>query len=109
MTSDPILMARVKTFPNVTVRVDASPAVALRSIAVELDSDHVVASGSSSSVHGGDNTVALTAFEANVVGDVSVSATLLYGASDPHNGYGPNRFRRLAARFHVRANVFLPE
>lgn len=23
--------------------------------------------------------------------------TLLYGADDPHNGYGPNRFRRLAA------------
>jgi nucleoside-diphosphate-sugar epimerase len=23
--------------------------------------------------------------------------TLLYGASDPHNGYGPNRFRRTAA------------
>jgi nucleoside-diphosphate-sugar epimerase len=23
--------------------------------------------------------------------------TLLYGAADPHNGYGPNRFRRLAA------------
>lgn len=23
--------------------------------------------------------------------------TLLYGAGDPHNGYGPNRFRRLAA------------
>src|SRR5256885_1405531 len=22
--------------------------------------------------------------------------TLLYGAEDPHNGYGPNRFRRLA-------------
>jgi nucleoside-diphosphate-sugar epimerase len=22
--------------------------------------------------------------------------TLLYGANDPHNGYGPNRFRRLA-------------
>jgi nucleoside-diphosphate-sugar epimerase len=22
---------------------------------------------------------------------------LLYGAADPHNGYGPNRFRRLAA------------
>src|SRR3982074_887506 len=22
--------------------------------------------------------------------------TLIYGASDPHNGYGPNRFRRLA-------------
>lgn len=24
--------------------------------------------------------------------------TLIYGASDPHNGYGPNRFRRLAAK-----------
>jgi UDP-glucose 4-epimerase len=24
--------------------------------------------------------------------------TLIYGASDPHNGYGPNRFRRLAER-----------
>ena len=23
--------------------------------------------------------------------------TLIYGAEDPHNGYGPNRFRRLAA------------
>jgi nucleoside-diphosphate-sugar epimerase len=24
--------------------------------------------------------------------------TLIYGVSDPHNGYGPNRFRRLAAK-----------
>src|SRR6185437_1938259 len=24
--------------------------------------------------------------------------TLIYGASDPHNGYGPNRFRRQAAK-----------
>jgi len=23
--------------------------------------------------------------------------TLVYGAGDPHNGYGPNRFRRLAS------------
>ncbi len=27
-----------------------------------------------------------------------VRPTLLYGAGDPHNGYGPNRFRRLAAK-----------
>ena len=26
-----------------------------------------------------------------------VRPTLIYGACDPHNGYGPNRFRRLAA------------
>src|SRR5262249_55163442 len=26
-----------------------------------------------------------------------VRSTLIYGEGDPHNGYGPNRFRRLAA------------
>ena len=26
-----------------------------------------------------------------------VRSTLIYGDGDPHNGYGPNRFRRLAA------------
>ena len=28
----------------------------------------------------------------------SLRPTLIYGAEDPHNGYGPNRFRRLAAK-----------
>src|SRR5215831_4731591 len=28
---------------------------------------------------------------------VTLRPTLIYGAADPHNGYGPNRFRRLAA------------
>lgn len=28
---------------------------------------------------------------------VNLRPTLIYGASDPHDGYGPNRFRRLAA------------
>jgi nucleoside-diphosphate-sugar epimerase len=27
---------------------------------------------------------------------VTLRPTLIYGAADPHNGYGPNRFRRLA-------------
>ena len=27
-----------------------------------------------------------------------IRPTLIYGAQDPHDGYGPNRFRRLAAR-----------
>jgi UDP-glucose 4-epimerase len=26
-----------------------------------------------------------------------VRSTLIYGEGDPHNGHGPNRFRRLAA------------
>ena len=29
---------------------------------------------------------------------VTLRPTLIYGAGDPHNGYGPNRFRRLAAK-----------
>src|SRR5260221_3834694 len=29
---------------------------------------------------------------------VALRPTLVYGAGDPHNGYGPNRFRRQAAR-----------
>jgi UDP-glucose 4-epimerase len=28
----------------------------------------------------------------------TVRPSLIYGAGDPHNGYGPNRFRRLAAK-----------
>jgi nucleoside-diphosphate-sugar epimerase len=28
---------------------------------------------------------------------VTVRPTLVYGLEDPHNGYGPNRFRRLAS------------
>ena len=37
----------------------------------------------------------------DAVGDTpfaSLRPTLIYGADDPHNGYGPNRFRRIAAK-----------
>ena len=37
------------------------------------------------------------AFRAEVKAPLAhLRPTLIYGASDPHNGYGPNRFRRLA-------------
>lgn len=37
-------------------------------------------------------------FRAEVKGPLAIlRPTLIYGAADPHNGYGPNRFRRLAA------------
>lgn len=38
---------------------------------------------------------------ADAVGEASFATlrpTLIYGVDDPHNGYGPNRFRRLAAK-----------
>jgi nucleoside-diphosphate-sugar epimerase len=34
---------------------------------------------------------------AGVAPFATLRPTLIYGADDPHNGYGPNRFRRLAA------------
>jgi len=37
-------------------------------------------------------------FRAEVTAPLAIlRPTLIYGAGDPHNGYGPNRFRRLAA------------
>jgi nucleoside-diphosphate-sugar epimerase len=35
---------------------------------------------------------------AGVVPFATLRPTLIYGLRDPHNGYGPNRFRRLAAK-----------
>ena len=33
-----------------------------------------------------------------------VRPSAIYGLADPHDSYGPNRFRRLAARPHPRAS-----
>ncbi|KZD20671.1 NAD-dependent dehydratase [Tardiphaga robiniae] len=49
------------------------------------------------SLHGAMHLARELAFgaEANVP-LIHLRPTLIYGSSDPHNGYGPNRFRRLA-------------
>jgi len=49
-------------------------------------------------LHGQMHVARETMFAASL-GDVPLGVlrpTLIYGADDPHNGYGPNRFRRLA-------------
>ncbi len=49
------------------------------------------------SLHGAMHAVREIAF-AEIKAPLAVlRPTLVYGADDPHNGYGPNRFRRLAA------------
>lgn len=49
------------------------------------------------SLHGAMHLAREIAFRELSVPLAIVRPTLIYGAADPHNGYGPNRFRRLAA------------
>jgi nucleoside-diphosphate-sugar epimerase len=48
-------------------------------------------------LHGVMHVAREIAFRALPIPLASVRPTLIYGAADPHNGYGPNLFRRLAA------------
>jgi len=50
------------------------------------------------SLHGAMHLAREVALRAEYAGPLAiVRPTLVYGIDDPHNGYGPNRFRRLAA------------
>lgn len=49
-------------------------------------------------LHGAMHLVREVMFRSETKGPLAIlRPSLLYGAADPHNGYGPNRFRRLAA------------
>jgi len=49
------------------------------------------------SLHGVMHLARELAFKADVTGPLAIlRPSLLYGANDPHNGYGPNQFRRKA-------------
>ena len=51
-----------------------------------------------STLHGVMHLARELMFRAEVRAPLAIlRPTLIYGAADPHNGYGPNRFRRLAA------------
>ena len=75
---------------------------------VNISSDAIYADGplpltessppAPTSLHGAMHAARELAFRAEVKApQAHLRPTLIYGASDPHNGYGPNRFRRLAA------------
>ena len=49
------------------------------------------------SLHGVMHLAREVAFADLPIPQATLRPTLIYGAADPHNGYGPNRFRRLAA------------
>ncbi len=76
---------------------------------VNISSDAVYADGpvplteaspmAPDTLHGVMHLAREIAFRAEVKAPLAcLRPTLVYGAGDPHNGYGPNRFRRLAAK-----------
>ena len=75
---------------------------------VNISSDAIYADGpvplteaspaAPTSLHGVMHLARELMFRAEVKAPLAMlRPTLIYGAKDPHNGYGPNRFRRLAA------------
>jgi nucleoside-diphosphate-sugar epimerase len=86
--------------------VDAISRVAVTHV-INISSDAVYADGpvpltedtptAPGSMHGAMHLAREIAFQSGIKGPLAIlRPTLLYGADDPHNGYGPNRFRRLA-------------
>jgi UDP-glucose 4-epimerase len=93
------------------MRLAASIIEALKKVpvahVVNISSDAVYADGplplseasptAPTSLHGAMHLARELAFSAEAGAPLAnLRPTLIYGASDPHNGYGPNRFRRLA-------------
>jgi UDP-glucose 4-epimerase len=76
--------------------------VNISSDAVYADSAGPLTEGSCaspSSLHGVMHLAREVLFQSEVKAPVAhLRPSLLYGAGDPHNGYGPNRFRRLAQK-----------
>jgi UDP-glucose 4-epimerase len=77
-------------------------------LVVNISSDAVYADGpvpldeasptAPDTLHGAMHLAREIAFRTSLAVPLAIlRPSLLYGAADPHNGYGPNRFRRLAA------------
>jgi len=79
----------------------AAHVVNISSDAVYADSDQPLTESSCAepgSLHGAMHLAREVMFATEVKAPLAIlRPTLIYGAADPHNGYGPNRFRRLAS------------
>jgi nucleoside-diphosphate-sugar epimerase len=100
MLVENMLIARAMT--RAAADADLAQVVNISSDAVYADSpdpltEHSCASPGS--LHGAMHLAREVMFGAEVKAPLAhLRPSLLYGAGDPHNGYGPNRFRRLAAK-----------
>ena len=95
-------MIIVKAIIDALVRVPVSHVINVSSDAVYGDEPAPLteyAPAAPESLHGAMHLAREIAFRSEIPAPLAiVRPTLIYGASDPHNGYGPNRFRRQAAR-----------
>jgi UDP-glucose 4-epimerase len=95
-------MSLALSIVRAVTRVPVSHVVNISSDAVYADSVAPLTEASSTapdSLHGIMHLAREIMFKSEIKAPLAMlRPTLLYGAGDPHNGYGPNRFRRLANR-----------
>ena len=95
-------MVMARAMVRALASVSVSHVVNISSDAVYADSDQPLVESSCASpgsLHGAMHLAREVLFQSEVKAPLAIlRPSLLYGAADPHNGYGPNRFRRLAAK-----------
>ena len=100
MLRDNIIMARAMT--SAAARVDLAHVINISSDAIYADSSEPLTETSVAapeSLHGVMHLARELMFKADIKTPIAMlRPTLIYGPGDPHNGYGPNRFMRLAAK-----------
>jgi UDP-glucose 4-epimerase len=93
-------MAMTKAMIEALTRVPVAHVVNISSDAVYADGPLPLTENSPTaptSLHGAMHLAREIAFSSTLKSPLAtLRPSLLYGADDPHNGYGPNRFRRLA-------------
>ena len=99
MLQDNLAMARVVS--TTLKQIPVAHVIYLSSDAVYKDSADPLTESSCAepgSLHGAMHLSREIALRKDYAGPLAIlRSTLVYGLNDPHNGYGPNRFRRLAA------------
>lgn len=99
MMQSNILMAQ--TVCNVLTKAPVHHVIYISSDAVYKDSTELISESSPAepgSLHGAMHLSRELALKGICPSNLTIiRPTLIYGLNDPHNGYGPNQFRRLAA------------
>ena len=95
-------MVMARAMARALSEVSVAHVVNISSDAVYADSDRPLTESSCASpgsLHGAMHLAREVMFQSEIKAPLAIlRPSLLYGAADPHNGYGPNRFRRLAAK-----------
>jgi UDP-glucose 4-epimerase len=101
----PMLMQNLRmaeTVCDVLSRIEVAHVIYISSDAVYVDSANPVSEDSPcapSTIHGMMHAARERMLHSSTGAPLAIlRPTLIYGAADPHNGYGPNRFRREAVQ-----------